>query len=144
MKAEGRTENSGSVQLHGRAQVTRPKCIISIQSLNFASLLIVYMPPKPTCKVVKREGQRGARIDPRGCKVRTTKDAQGNKKKETKQGNEKIKQILDQRLNDSKKTCGFRYSLLLPTPWAWCPRHRAAVPDACACTGGRAAGGGTW
>ena len=26
------------------------------------------MPPKPTCKVVKREGQRGARIDPKGCK----------------------------------------------------------------------------
>ena len=49
------------------------------------------MPPKPTCKVVKREGQRGARIDPKGCKVRTTKDAQGNKKKETKQGHEKIK-----------------------------------------------------
>jgi hypothetical protein len=38
------------------------------------------MPPKPTCKVVKREGQRGARIDPKGCKVRTTKDAQGNKR----------------------------------------------------------------
>ena len=36
------------------------------------------MPPKPTCKVVKREGQRGARIDPKGCKVRTTKDTQGN------------------------------------------------------------------
>ena len=41
------------------------------------------MPPKPTCKVVKREGQRGARIDPKGCKVRTTKDTQGNKKKVT-------------------------------------------------------------
>ena len=40
---------------------------------------------------MKREGQRGARIDPKGCKVRTTKDAQGNKKKENKQGNEKIK-----------------------------------------------------
>ena len=40
------------------------------------------MPPKPTCKVVKREGQRGARIDPKGCKVRTTKDDQGNKKKQ--------------------------------------------------------------
>jgi hypothetical protein len=46
------------------------------------------MPPKPTCKVVKREGQRGARIDPKGCKVRTTKDAQGNKKKQNKQGQE--------------------------------------------------------
>ena len=37
------------------------------------------MPTQPTCKVVKREGQRGARIDPKGCKVRTTKDTQGNK-----------------------------------------------------------------
>ena len=55
------------------------------------------MPPKPTCKVVKREGQRGARIDPKGCKVRTTKDAQGNKKKETKQGNEKIKRTTTKR-----------------------------------------------
>ena len=55
------------------------------------------MPPKPTCKVVKREGQRGARIDPKGCKVRTTKDAQGNKKKETKQGNEKIKRTTTNR-----------------------------------------------
>ena len=38
------------------------------------------MPPKPTCKVVMREGQRGARSDPKGCKVRTTKDTQGNKR----------------------------------------------------------------
>ena len=44
------------------------------------------MPPKPTCKVVKREGQRGARIDPKGCKVRTTKDAQGNKRQYNKHG----------------------------------------------------------
>ena len=44
------------------------------------------MPPKPTCKVVKIEGQRGARIDPKGCKVRTTKDAQGNKRQYNKQG----------------------------------------------------------
>ena len=58
------------------------------------------MPPKPTCKVVKREGQRGARIDPKGCKVRTTKDAQGNKKKETKQGNEKIKRTTTKREGD--------------------------------------------
>ena len=49
------------------------------------------MPPKPTCKVVKREGQRGARIDPKGCKVRTSVNAQGSKKKENKQGQEKIK-----------------------------------------------------
>ena len=49
------------------------------------------MPPKPTCKVVKREGQRGARIDPKGCKVRTAKDAQGNKRQYNKQGQEKFK-----------------------------------------------------
>ena len=48
------------------------------------------MPPKPTCKVVKREGERGARIDPKGCKVRTTKDAQGNKRQYNKRGEEKI------------------------------------------------------
>ena len=43
---------------------------------------------KPTCKVVKRTGERGARIDPKGCKVRTTRtgaartriDKQGRKK----------------------------------------------------------------
>ena len=29
------------------------------------------MPQKPTCKVVKRQGQTGARIDPKGCKVRS-------------------------------------------------------------------------
>jgi hypothetical protein len=33
------------------------------------------MPPKPTCKLVKRQGQTGARIDPKGCKVRPEKDA---------------------------------------------------------------------
>ena len=43
------------------------------------------MPPKPTCKVVKREGQRGARIDPKGCK-----DTQGNKRQYNKRGEEKI------------------------------------------------------
>ena len=48
------------------------------------------MPPKPTCKVVKREGQRGARIHPKGCKVRTTKDTQGNKRQYNKRGEEKI------------------------------------------------------
>ena len=48
------------------------------------------MPTQPTCKVVKREGQRGARIDPKGCKVRTTKDAQGNKRQYNKRGEEKI------------------------------------------------------
>ena len=29
------------------------------------------MADQPTCKVVKRQGQRGARIAPKGCKVRT-------------------------------------------------------------------------
>ena len=48
------------------------------------------MPTQPTCKVVKREGERGARIDPKGCKVRTTKDTQGNKRQYNKRGEEKI------------------------------------------------------
>eukprot|EP01046_Picozoa_sp_COSAG06_P015892 COSAG06_NODE_1033_length_11001_cov_5.119795_10_plen_145_part_00 len=55
------------------------------------------MPTQPTCKVVKREGQRGACIDPKGCKVRTTKDAQGNKKKDTKLGYEKIERTTTKR-----------------------------------------------
>ena len=45
--------------------------------IPFSRKVYTHMPPKPTCKVVKIEGQRGARIDPKGCKVRTTKDAQG-------------------------------------------------------------------
>ena len=48
------------------------------------------MPTQPTCKVVKRDGQRGARINPKGCKVRTTKDTQGNKRQYNKRGEEKI------------------------------------------------------
>ena len=71
------------------------------------------MPPKPTCKVVKREGQRGARIDPKGCKVRTTKDAQGNKKKQNKQGQEKIKRTTtkkDMRL----AVAGLRSTIVAP------------------------------
>ena len=48
------------------------------------------MPTQPTSKVVKREGQRGARIDSKGCKVRTTKDIQGNKRQYNKRGEEKI------------------------------------------------------
>ena len=59
------------------------------------------MPPKPTCKVVKREGQRGARIDPKGCKVRTTKDAQGNKKKQNKQARRRSS------AQPPRKTCAF-------------------------------------
>ena len=62
------------------------------------------MPPKPTCKVVKREGQRGARIDPKGCKVRTTKDAQGNKRQYNKQGQEKFK-ITEIRNEHAVKQC---------------------------------------
>ena len=58
---------------------------------SIAPKVYIHMPPKPTCKVVKREGQRGARIDPKGCKVRTTKDAQGNKRQYNKQGQEKFK-----------------------------------------------------
>ena len=35
-------------------------------------------PSKVTCKVVKRKGQKGARIYPKGCKVRTEVDRAGN------------------------------------------------------------------
>lgn len=35
-------------------------------------------PNKVTCKVVKRKGQKGARIYPKGCKVRTEVDRAGN------------------------------------------------------------------
>ena len=35
-------------------------------------------PSKATCKVVKRKGQKGARIYPKGCKVRTEVDRAGN------------------------------------------------------------------
>ena len=49
------------------------------------------MPPKPTCKVVKREGQRGARIDPKGCTVRTEKSADGSMTTRNKAGETKIK-----------------------------------------------------
>ena len=49
------------------------------------------MPPKPTCKVVKREGQRGARIDPKGCTVRTEKSAAGTVTTRNKAGETKIK-----------------------------------------------------
>ena len=49
------------------------------------------MPPKPTCKVVKREGQRGARIDPKGCTVRTEKSAAGTMTTRNKAGETKIK-----------------------------------------------------
>ena len=49
------------------------------------------MPPKPTCKVVKRQGQTGARIDPKGCKVRSEKDAAGRVTTTNKQGQQKHK-----------------------------------------------------
>ena len=72
------------------------------------------MPPKPTCKVVKREGQRGARIDPKGCKVRTTKDAQGNKRQYNKQGQEKFKitEIKDEAAARQDELGG-------PRGWRW-------------------------
>ena len=53
----------------------------------------VKQPPdnqRPTCKVVKRDGQKGARIDPKGCKVRTTKSQSGVLRKYNKQGERKI------------------------------------------------------
>ena len=53
--------------------------------------MYIHMPPKPTCKVVKREGQRGARIDPKGCTVRTEKSADGSMTTRNKADETKIK-----------------------------------------------------
>ena len=50
------------------------------------------MPPKPTCKVVKRAGQKGARIAPKGCVVRTDEDAAGVKVRRNKAGDVKVTQ----------------------------------------------------
>ena len=50
------------------------------------------MPPKPTCKVVKRAGQKGARIAPKGCVVRTDEDAAGVKVRKNKAGKVKVTQ----------------------------------------------------
>ena len=48
------------------------------------------MPPK-TCEVVTKPNQRGARIHPRGCKVRRVQQADGSIKKYNKEGKEKAK-----------------------------------------------------
>ena len=55
------------------------------------------MPPKPTCKVVKREGQVGARIAPKGCEVRTGVSAAGVKVRRNKAGKVKIKRKTGER-----------------------------------------------
>ena len=47
------------------------------------------MPPKPTCKVVKREGEGGARIHPLGCQVRTDVKGDGTKITKNKAGQRK-------------------------------------------------------
>ena len=49
---------------------------------------------KKTCKVVKREGQRGARIAPKGCKVRTDISADGTTTRRNKAGETKIKRTV--------------------------------------------------
>ena len=53
------------------------------------------MPPKPTCKVVKRAGQKGARIAPKGCVVRTDEDAAGVKVRRNKAGEVKLTQRVN-------------------------------------------------
>ena len=59
------------------------------------------MPPKPTCKVVKREGQTGARIAPKGCEVRTEVSATGVKVRRNKADLVKLK------LKTAKKALSF-------------------------------------
>ena len=44
------------------------------------------MSDRPTCQVVKRAGQRGARIHPKGCKLRRTVDKQGKTTRTTRTG----------------------------------------------------------
>ena len=55
------------------------------------------MPPKPTCKAVKVIGQKGARIHPKGCQIRTTVNTTtGTKTKTNKAGQQKIKAKTDE------------------------------------------------
>ena len=49
---------------------------------------------KKTCKVVKRVGQQGARIAPKGCKVRTEISADGATTRRNKAGETKIKRTV--------------------------------------------------
>ena len=45
----------------------------------------------PTCKVIKKAGETGARIYPKGCTVPMERDASGTITKKDKQGKPKIK-----------------------------------------------------
>ena len=49
---------------------------------------------RKTCKVVKRAGQRGARIAPKGCKVRTDISADGTTTERNKAGETKIRRTV--------------------------------------------------
>ena len=53
------------------------------------------MPPKPTCKVVKRVGQRGARIHPKGCTVRTNVDVGAGTKVRTNKAGEQKRKVVE-------------------------------------------------
>ena len=53
------------------------------------------MPPKPTCKVVKRAGQRGARIHPKGCTVRTNVDVGAGTKVRTNKAGEQKRKVVE-------------------------------------------------
>ena len=53
------------------------------------------MPPKPTCKVVKRSNQKGARIHPKGCKVRTDVDAGAGTKTRTNKTGERKRKVVE-------------------------------------------------
>ena len=48
---------------------------------------------KPTCKAVTRPGQRGARVHPKGCKVRNRVQGDGTVRKESKLGRLKPEKI---------------------------------------------------
>ena len=52
------------------------------------------MPPKPTCKVVKRVGQTGARIHPKGCTVRTDVDVAVGTNVRTNKAGDKERKVV--------------------------------------------------
>ena len=73
------------------------------------------MPPKPTCKAVLKAGQRGVRVYPKGCKVRTTVAADGTKKQVNKKG--KIKRKVKVTAETAISDCTIAIIPRVPCPW---------------------------
>ena len=89
---------------------------------------------RSTCKVVLRLDQRGARIYPRGCKVRSRVDTAGQKKRYSKTGTVKLTKVsLTRRLFVNIKAGGGNDALpALPSsciPFIW----NTGAPDTHMC-----------